>query len=306
MKRSLIATIAAAALLFSAMACGGTPTEFSPLVRATGEVRGVLLRVTGLVPLTVNEGTYHAWAVFERNRTEPLGPFNVDAAGQIVDLDGQPFQQFEATTFNAGDALGVLVTFEPIGRQVEGPSSFQILSGAFVNNVAPLSVPFPGEIASGNGSVRIFTPTNGPDSNESSGFWFVDSAGDPSLSLPAPTQQLTYELFIDTAGETLTLGRFEDPEMPDTTNSFSGVDPAPQAPGEDFLINPPEGSSLIFPLDLSGTRITVSLEGRFEDVTTRSQLIVLEGFLPAGLRGGEIITLINRTADFPTGSAVLF
>lgn len=300
-RSRLLATLLAGCLLPLA-SCGDTPTELSPLPRAVGEVGGVLLRFEGLQPL--DQGLYHAWALQDRTRTRSLGAFNISASGEIVDENGAPVEQFTGEDVDPTDVVGLLITIEPQGAAAERASGLQILSGNFVDGVARLSVPFPSEVTGASGSVRIFTPTDGPDSNETSGLWFVDDAGDPSLDLPVTTQALQYELFVEVDGRQLPSGRFDEVDEPDSNNPFSGEEPPPDAPGEDYLVNAPEGME--FPLNLGGARVTISLEGRANDFVLRSQLIVLEVVLPTMLRGGHQFELINRTSDLPTGTAVLF
>jgi len=50
----------------------------------------------------------------------------------------------------------------------------------------------------------------------------------------------------------------------------------------------------------------LTLEPILGDSADPSQLVVLEAVLPAGLQGGEVITLTNRTANFPIGTAAIF
>jgi len=100
------------------------------------------------------------------------------------------------------------------------------------------------------------------------------------------------------------MGRFNNPEARDFANLYSGPEPAPAFPGEDFVANAPAG--LTFPADLGGARLLLTLEPVLDDTADPSQLVVLEAILPAGLQGGEIIELTNRAADFPTGTAVIF
>ena len=106
-------------------------------------------------------------------------------------------------------------------------------------------------------------------------------------------------------GIPLTMGRFKTTDTRDLRNPWSGplTDTAPAVPGEDFVANAPAGFT--FPADLSGSRLLVTLEALYGDRVEPSQLIVLEGTLPAVV-GGEIIQLTNQTANFPTGTAVIY
>lgn len=288
-------------------ACNPTPTEITPLPRAIGEVEAVRLRTVQLAPLDpATEGIYALYSVRERSQTALLGTFNVDASGQVVDENGAPKTDFTTDEHALRSTLSVLVTIEIPDQVTQSPNGFQILSGTFVDSVAQLRVPISSSIQSAAGTLRVHTPTDGPDTNETSGVWMHDLDGEPSLQLPDTTAALQYELFIDVGGRSLPVGRFEAADQADSINQYSSDQVgAPARPGEDLLVNAPEG--LVFPVDLSGARVTISLESRFTtDFVQRSQLIVLEAFLPGGLRGDDIVTFINRTGSFPSGEAVLY
>lgn len=306
-SRSRPRTILAGLTLCALAACGDTPTEITPLPRAIGEVQGVLLQVDNLRPLDPStQGIYYLWALLERNRAELMGSFQVDASGEIVDETGAPIDIFRNSEFSVRKTLRLLVTIEIPGPAPESPSGMQILSGTVIDGVANLTVPISTTITSASGSLRVFTPTDGPGTNETSGFWFIDLEGAPSLLLPDTTGALVYETFVELGGQTVPVGRFERADQEDDANQFSAdVVEAPERPGEDLLVNAPEG--LTFPADLSGARVTVSLEGRSNDFVSRSQLIILEATLPVGPSANQIVNLVNSARDtFPTGKAVLY
>ncbi len=296
--------IVACALLLPA--CNQTPTEITALPRAVGEVQAILVDVTLLQPLDPGtDGIYYLWALLERNESQSLGAFHIGAGGQMVDTAGVPLGEFRSDQFPLRETLRMLVTIESDTDEPTAPSGMQILSGTFIEGVATLTVPISSAITSAGGSVQIFTPTDGPNTNETSGFWMVDSNGDPSLSLPDTTAALIYETFVDINGSSLSVGRFDRGDQADDRCRFCADEaPAPERPGDDLLVNAPDG--LTFPASLAGARITVSLEGRSIDFFPRSQLIVLEGLVPAGVTPRAIVPLINRTNSFPSGTAVLF
>ena len=283
------------------LSCGRTPTEFSPLVRAVGEVRGVLLRFNGLKPLAAENGTYEAWALLQRAETASLGRFQINASGQAVDQNGAMIEEFTSDKANLRDAFSVLITIELPMDSDETPSRFQILQGQLLEGIAQLTVPAPSNIGNATGSYRVFTPTDGPGTNESSGAWAIAIDGSPTLFLPPITAGLLYEAFVYVNGIPVTMGRITAGDEPDTGNYFSGAEPAPRVPGEDFLINHPA-----FPIDLSGKRLVLTLESLVDDAALPSQLVVLEGVFSGGLRGGEVLVLSNRSGSFPSGTAVLF
>lgn len=289
-------------------ACNQTPTEITPLPRALGEVEAVRINMNSLAPLDqATEGTYILWGLGERNQTGRLGAFFIDpTSGAVVDANGAPLDTFATDEIALRTLQGILVTIE-VNPESTSPTGMQILSGTFIDRVANLTVPISSGISSASGSLRVFTPTDGPNTNENAGLWMVDATGMPSLNMPDTTAALQFETFIEIGGQNINLGRFDVVDNRDDFCRFCAdfeEFPQPERPGDDLLLNPPEG--LLFPGDISGTIVRISLEGRFNDFATQSQLIVLEAMLPSGLSGGEIVAFTNLAASFPTGQAVLY
>ena len=289
-------------------ACNQTPTEITPLPRALGEVEAVRVNMSSLAPLDqATEGSYILWGLGERNQTTRLGEFFIDrTSGAVVDANGAPLDTFSSTDVALRTLQGILVTIEA-NPSTDSPTGMQLISGTFVDRVAALTVPISSDITSASGSLRVFTPTDGPRNNENAGVWMVDAAGAPSLSMPDTTAALQFETFIDVGGQNLNVGRFDVVDNRDDFCRFCASIPAfpqPERPGDDLLLNPPSG--LVFPIDLSGATVRISLEGRFNDFAQQSQLIVLEAVLPSGLVGGEIVAFANLAASFPSGQAVLY
>jgi hypothetical protein len=290
-------------LVFATQACGNTPRQFNPLPAALGDLRGLALGFEGLLPLRDEEGRYAVWVSLDNRDIVGLGPFNVDDAGRPINPNGEVIERFTADR-NLFSAVSVLITIEPGGLPGATPGQAAILQGPFIDGVAQLSVPAPILVDQIRGSYRVFTPTDGPDTNEGSGVWAVSVDDEPLLALPPLNNVYAWEHYMIINGQTLTMGRFLTPTAADFANPFSGPEPAPEFPGEDFLVNAPAG--LDFPADLGGARLLLTLEPRLNDTADPSQLVVLEAILPAGLQGGEIIEMTNRTADFPTGTAVIY
>lgn len=304
MRRRHSAIVLAAALLLGAQACGNTPRQFNPLPAALGDLRGVALGFEGLLPLGEGEGRYAVWVSLDNRDIVGLGPFNVNSDGRPINTDGELIERFTADR-NLFSAVSVLITIEPGGIPGASPGQARILQGPFVDGVAQLNVPAPLLVDQAAGSYRVFTPTDGPGTNEGSGLWAVSVDDGPLLELPPLNNVYAWEHYIVfPSGQTVSMARFNSPTAPDFLNPFSGSEPAPQFPGEDFLLNAPAG--LVFPADLGGARLLLTLEPVLDDTADPSQLVVLEAVLPAVVQGGEIIELTNRTADFPSGTAVVF
>lgn len=300
MRRSFVFSVL---ILLTMQGCGSTPREFNPLPAAFGDLRGLALGFEGLLPLGEGEGRYALWLNLENRDVVGLGPFNVNSDGRPVNIFGDVIDRFTADT-NLFSAVSVLITIAPAGLPGATPGQAAILQGPFLDGVAELRVPAPLLVGGASGSYRVFTPTDGPDTAEGSGVWSMDVDGGPLLVLPPLNNIYAWEHYMIIDGRTLSMGRFNSPILPDFINPFSGPQPAPPFPGEDFLENAPEG--IVFPADLAGARLLLTLEPIFDDTIDPSQLVVLEAILPGGLQGGEIIQLTNRTAEFPTGTAAIF
>ena len=282
--------------------CGQTPSEFRPLPAALGDLRGVALGFDGLLPLE-GQGIYTAWLNLDNGDIVRLGGFNVNDNGQPIDTRGDVIDRFVGDQ-NLFSSVSILIAVEALGIIGDTPGQAAILQGPFFDGIASLSVPEPLFLEAAAGSYRIFTPTDGPDTNEGSGAWAVGVDGEATLQLPPLNSVYFYEHFMIIGGLPITMGRFSSADEGDFANPWSGPLPAPEFPGEDFLQTPLPGFT--FPADLSGARLLVTLEPIFNDSILPSQLVVLDGMLPASVTGGEILQLTNRTENFPTGTAVIY
>jgi hypothetical protein len=301
-RASAVAVLVASLALLPS--CGASPTEFSPLARSLGVVRGMLIQFEGLASLPGDGSTYEAWALLRNNQTTSIGRFQIDGAGNVIGPDGNPTNSFTSSDETLQEAVAVLVTIEQPGDDDSVPSLNQILQGPIFEGVARLTVPASPTLTSATGTYRIFTPTDGPGTNETSGAWALAQDGSPGLVLPTTTATFFYEAFVEIDGNAVSLGRFQVANEADGANPYSGDGDAPAVPGEDLLQNAP--SPLTFPLDLSGARLIVSLEARGNDPLGPSQLVILETVLPPGLVGGESVSLTNRASELPSGQAVFY
>lgn len=282
-------------------ACGQTPSEFRPLPAALGDLRGVALGFEGLVPL--DEGVYSASLNLDNGDIVGLGGFNVNDNGRPIDGQGNVIDRFTVDQ-NLFSSVSLVVSIEPLGLIGNSPGQAPILQGPFIDGIASLSVPAPLFLQDASGSYRVFTPTDGPDTNEESGVWAVSVGGEPTLTLPPLNSLFIYEHFMVIGGMPITMGRFVAADVADFLNPWSGPLQAPDFPGEDFLANAPAGFT--FPANLSGAELLITLEAILNDSVLPSQLVVLRGILPSPAAGGEIVPLTNETGNFPTGTAIIF
>ena len=166
-------------------------------------------------------------------------------------------------TLDPDDIEKFVVTIEPEGDTDDMPSGIVILAGDFDSDDMS-DLMFPVDFASASGTAILATPSDGADTNETSGVWFLDlnptdgpAAG---LVLPDLPDGWVYEGWAVTEGTPLTAGRFTDVNAADDFDGFSGPEATPAFPGEDFLENAPTG--VTFPLDLAfgDSTIVISVE----------------------------------------------
>jgi len=226
--------------------------------------------------------------------------------------------------------LTILVTIEDNDTPGdEPPSDYEIIAAGIAANSGSFSLGnaeilnFKFEEA--NGTFILDTPTETPSSqNPYSGIWFVnpdttitDILDDqnnvigqdttveffPGLELPAlPIEPAgwTYEAFVETGGQTVSLGKFVQPSGGDDAATYSGNQPAYPFPGEDLLNNPPAG--LTFPVDLRGARAYVTVAPPFPaQGNSPYNVTVFEALIGGNAQARQLYSLTNTSDTFPSG-----
>lgn len=260
------------------------------------------LGINGLEDLGSNY-QYEGWLIVE-GMPVTTGTFTVDAGGVLNQtiFSVNMSDMINATTF--------VLTIEPIPDPDPNPSSTHILSGDFTDFNAPLSVGHPAALgddySSIDGKYILATPTNGDNTDELSGIWFLDLTGGPppgaGLTLPTLPAGWKYEGWAVIGGMPVTTGTFTAVDMVDEADPFSGNDPGPPFPGEDFLVNAPSGFS--FPTDLSGMTAVISIEPDPDNSTAPFLLKPLVGGIPSNAMDHVTYMMNSNVANsFPTGTA---
>ena len=264
---------------------------------------------SGLEPLQ-NGFHYEGWLIVDGNPVT-TGKFNVDADGNLVTLEGAVIENGSfAVGDEAADANLVVLTIEPAGDTDTIPAATKYIGGELVDGVANLTIaaaPTLGsDFSEASGSYILATPTNGDGNDETSGVWFLDlSEGSPAagLNLPSLPEGWEYEGWAVVNGQPLSTGRFTDPAAADDFAGFSGEQAGPPFPGEDFLVNAPEGVS--FPVDLSGAPIVISVEPSPDDSAAPFAFKPLFGTVPDNAADHTTFSLDNNAGSAATAKAML-
>lgn len=284
-------------------------TAMVSLACPNGDLTTLALTFSGVEPLT-NGYHYEGWAIIG-GAAVSTGKFNVDAAGDLVTLDGDaiPGGEFQ-TDHNLTDATNIVISIEPDGDTDDIPASTKFLAGAVTDDAADLAVDAPqaldDDFSTASGKYILATPTDGAGTNELSGVWFLDlGTGSPEqgLMLPILPTGWKYEGWCVISGQPVTTGKFTDPDAADESAPYSGSQPGPDFPGEDFLENAPSG--LTFPTDLSGSTVVISIEPDPDDNPDPFTLKPLVDGVPDPAQDHVTYDMDNQANMFPTGIAEL-
>jgi len=271
-----------------------------PVAAAAAQSLGgapVDLDFTGLEPL--GDGfVYEGWLIVD-GAPVSTGRFT------IAENDGERTYTAESTASQSDldNATDFVLSIEPAVGDDPAPADAKPLGGAIVNGVAQLSHAHPAalgdDFSSAAGQFIIATPTTTQTEDDYSGVWFIEVTDDgpiAGLDLPELPAGWVYEGWAIIDGTPVSTGRFTDVNAPDDFNGFSGTEPNPPFPGEDFITNAPEG--LTFPAELtdSGT-IVISVEPEDDDNPAPFAFKPLA----ASVEGAEVETAIFLNAGSPNG-----
>jgi len=212
-------------------------------------------------------------------------------------------QEFEVDADDLTAATKFVLSIEPSNDPDPAPAASKILVGDFSNNTATLGNGTVGDFSSIAGKYILATPTNGNDTNENSGIWFLDtSSGSPmvGLDLPVLPAGWKYAGWAVIDGQPVTTGTFTNLDTIDDSDLYSGAMPGPPFPGEDFLENAPSG--LTFPTDIAGGKAVISIEPDPDNSPLPFTLKPLVGEIPVTATDHTVYTMGENLSSFPTGS----
>jgi hypothetical protein len=289
MRRCVAGSLALVAVLVALLpASANASSSRNPLLIAAKD----LPRLSGAL--------YEGWVV-KGDRKLSAGTFNVRERphGQLVLL---------RAPIDPARADMIVVTIEPVPDADPGPSAVAILAGKPHRHLAVLR--FPIDLRGVAGSFILATPTDDNPANETAGVWFLDpTAGPgPSLSLPQPPAGWVFEGWGVTQGTPLTTGRFTSVSGPDLARPFSGPNPGPPFPGEDFLRGLPAG--VVPPVNLAdgSSMIVLTVEPDIggQDPTGPGPFSIkpLVAAVPAGASPGTSLPLRRDLSTVPKAIAL--
>lgn len=263
------------------------------------------LSLSNVEPLT-HGFHYEGWLMIDGSPVS-TGKFNVSSSGALVTLTGVSIAggTFEIDE-EVASATAFILTIEPNGDTDTVPSITKYLGGNVTAGSAALAVSHGSSLGSdfrsSNGEYILATPTDGPNSNENSGIWWVNPTG-PSmtagLSLPTLPAGWRYEGWVVVGGIPVTTGSFTSVTGADSFGGFSGSQGAPAFPGEDFLRSAPSG--LTFPANLNGATAVISVEPYPDSDAGPFTLKPLVATIPTSAIPFTVYRMNNNASSFPTG-----
>lgn len=298
--RKVLELLACTALVSALTACEDT---MSPR-------RDVLaLAFTGLEPLA-NGFHYEGWAITASGAVS-TGKFNVGTGGVLVTVGGAAIPNGEfATDVDLDAATAIVITIEPAGDVDAVPAATKVLAGALANRSGALQISatqaLGTDFATATGKFILATPTDGMNNNETSGIWFLELVnGSPGVGLVLPTLPTgwRYEGWAVINGTPVTTGTFSSATAADASAPFSGPQPGPPFPGEDFLVNAPAG--LTFPTNLSNGMAVISVEPVPDDSPAPFTIKPLIRAIPANAADHVTFAMNLNAASFPSGMATV-
>ncbi len=262
--------------------------------------KDLTLNFSGLEDLG-SEATYEGWLIVDGNPVS-TGVFNVNADGVASR------NEFQVASEDLENASTFVLTIEPSPDNDPAPSDVHILAGDFDGTNADLTIGHEAalgkDFSESTGAFILATPTDMDDTNEDSGIWFLDNSSGSAmsgLSLPTLPAGWAYEGWVVLDGTPISTGTFTEMDTADNSTLYSGDVAGPNFPGEDFLLNAPDGFT--FPIDLKGSTAVISIEPVPDNNTAPFTLKPLVGGIPSSADVHSTIAM-DRNLTFPTGTVL--
>lgn len=257
------------------------------------------LNVMGL-PQLGSDYVYEGWMI--------VNDFPISTGTFTINDDGNPSPSgFNVDEDELAAASRFMITIEPASGDDGQPSNTRVLAGDFDGNSAGLSTDddnaLDDDFDDAAGTYILATPTTSDDTDELSGVWFMSTflgLQSQSLELPGLPEGWKYEGWVVIDEQPVSTGKFVLLNASDEQNLYSGTEPAPQFPGEDFVTNAPEG--LTFPVNLAGSHLFISIEPQPDnDMSAPFSMRPLTATIPIDPDSDESYSFDNNDSSMPSG-----
>ena len=250
------------------------------------------INLSGIEPLD-GDLIYEGWIMVDGSPIS-TGRFNTTSSSSSKD--------FDLPTADLDAATAFILSIEPTINDDAAPSDTKILSGTFVANAATLNITsmvgdFVDATTPFSGSFVKATPTDNTggidNGNNEFGIWFIQNPTTAGLiNLPTLATGWKYEGWVvfNTGATPVTTGQFTMASGVDSASPYSGNEPAPLFPGEDFLSNLPAGVDG----NINGLPVVISIEPDLSgDATTPFFLKPISGTEGVNANALSVTTNIN-------------
>ncbi len=243
---------------------------------------------------------YEGWIIVNGSPVS-TGTFTVDDNGNLSQT------MFPVDSMDLSQAVKFVLTIEPNPDPDPAPSSTHLIAGNFdSNNMADLSVgdgaAFGDDFMNAAGHYLLATPTDDDTMDERSGLWFIN-AGNPGLDVPTLPAGWAYEGWAVIQGMPVTTGKFTMVDEADSSAPYSGPNQGPPFPGEDFVMNAPNG--LTFPTDLRNGKAVLTIEPDPDNSAMPFFLKPLVAQIDSMAVDHTPYAMNNNSSSFPMGTATI-
>lgn len=281
MKNKFLSLMAFGMLL---VACSKDETATTPQLK---------LDLIGLENLGANF-KYEGWIIVN-GAPITTGSFTVNDAGVLSKTT------FDVDATALASATKFVLSIEPSNDTDPLPSNTKYLVGDFSGSMATINSAIIGDFSTASGKYLIASPTSIAMTDPFAGVWFMDGAG-PSNGFNLPTLESgwIYEGWVVSGNTVLSTGKFTNPAASDLEAFYSGLQPAPPFPGEDFVSNAPAG--ITFPWNLGGAKLVISVEPNPDNSASPFTLKPLSHTVAATPIEGATVAMTKSLSSFPTGT----
>ncbi len=222
------------------------------------------------LPVLIAPYVYEGWLIVNE---EPIsvGRFILGGSRENINFSMEVHQQ---ATLDSATAFWL--TVESREGYSDKPSNTKILEGSFAGNTAQATFPVFGDSLEIAAKFTLHTPTDNlggvDNNNDQYGIWFHELNNEEANNFPQLGGGWRYEAWvIEEINEVeipISVGKFTRADQADESNIYfdDQSETIPLVPGEDLLVNAPEG--IEFPFDMRNRKVMVTIEPNPDDIAS--------------------------------------